>query len=145
MQRRLTINVPWALATGLFAVLATLLIWLAFPGAGDSRGLSTQAGAISRLGQDSWNDGEVFARNAEEPVIFYDKRVSASKDYKTLFVTFTATSHQTQGAVNLWCYIDGQDCDAYGNPVIVQWNEGADWHSNSVTQSWCIVARKGEI
>lgn len=144
MQRRLTISVPWTLAAGLFAVLATLLIWLSFPGASDSRSLALQNGAMLRLAQDSWNDGQISS-DSTEPVVFYDKKVGASKDYTTLYVTFTATSEQHEGAVNLSCWIDGNDCDSYGNPVRLQWNEGADWHDNSVTQSWCIQARKGEI
>ncbi len=146
MQRRLTINVPWAVAAGMFVALAIVVLWLAFPGAGSGRVAASPPGAIQRVAMDAWNPGEISTDSAE-PLVFYDRTVKPPKeDYKTLLITFTATSDQHgEGRLAISCMADGGTCDPYegedGSSVILGNHGGGDWHDNSVTQSWCAIKR----
>jgi hypothetical protein len=144
MQRRLTINVPWAVAAGMFVALAIVVLWLAFPGAGSGRVAASPPGAIQRVAMDAWNPGEISTDSAD-PLVFYDRTVKPPKeDYKTLLITFTATSDQHgEGRLAISCTAAGNPCDSYegddGSSVILGNHAGMDWHDNSVTQSWCAI------
>jgi hypothetical protein len=138
MQRRLTINVPWAIAALALALAGTML-WLTFPPVGHSLIRSAKNRAqLYRLAANTW--GEEISTDQEEAQIFYDRTLPVNvSDFRVLFITLTATSDQHDGAkLQLSCWVDGNNCDTYGNPVNVAF-ENADLHDNSITQTWCVA------
>lgn len=146
MERRHTISVPLVIVAALLAGMATVIVWLAFPGKGHSSALGGSAsGTILRLAEDSWNGGEM-STNSDVPQVFYNNKVNTPKDYKSLLVTFSATSDQhNEGRLGITCLANSSPCDSYlsnedDNPgsVVIGYHGGIDWHDNAVSQSWCV-------
>src|SRR3954467_9565727 len=108
MEHRQTISVPLVFAAALLAGLATVVVWLAFPGKGHSGALGGSAsGTILRLAQDSWNGvaaPKEMSTASDVPQVFYNNKVNTPKDYKSLLVTFSATSDQhNEGRLAISC------------------------------------------
>ncbi len=151
MERRHTVSVPLVIVAALLAGMATVIVWLAFPGKGHSTALGGSAsGTILRLAEDSWN-GREMSTASDVPQVFYNNKVNTPKDYKSLLVTFSATSDQhNEGRLGISCTANGSPCDSYVSheddtlgSIVIGYHGGLDWHDNAVSQSWCVSNPKG--
>jgi hypothetical protein len=138
MQRKLTINVPWLVAALALTGIA-IVIWLAFPGTGNSRSAAPPppGGPVVRYAANVWT-GDPF-ETGDSDVVFWERKLPINnQEFKAIFITVTGTAQTDNGDVlELSCAVNGNDCDEFGN-VPVQNTNGVTLPWNSFTQTWCV-------